>query len=70
MKHYIIFDQKEIILLLSPKKQMQGVRFIRIFAFKARITAKLSPSPMWWTNIALKKPKKSGILIAYWIKFP
>ena len=39
MKHYIIFDQKEIILLLSPEKQMQGVRFIRIFAFKARITA-------------------------------
>ena len=39
MKHYIIFDQKEIILLVNPEKQMQGLRFIRMFAFKARITA-------------------------------
>ena len=39
MKHYIIFDQKEIILLLSPEKEMQGLRFIRIVAFKAIISA-------------------------------
>ena len=39
MKYYIFVDQTEIILLQTPKKQVQGLRFIRIFAFKARITA-------------------------------
>ena len=39
MKHYIIFDQKEIILLLSLEKQVQGLRFIRIVAFKPKIPA-------------------------------
>ena len=39
MKHYIIFDQKEIILLLSLEKSIQGLRLIRIFTFKATIPA-------------------------------
>jgi len=39
MEDYIIFDQKKIILLLSPKKQIQELRFIRNFEFKARTTA-------------------------------
>jgi hypothetical protein len=40
IKNYIFVDEKEMLRLLTPEKQVQGLtRFIRIFALRDRITA-------------------------------